>query len=265
MSISKKHVFFIEGGDNVGKTTTIQAFKDTTIIDRVKYSRVSFSKYPRSNITGNINTYMKELKQLEKIYKLNQVNRRYYEKEKTRILNAISTLMIDDMRYSFSNEDDTEYHVRYPDDICNICDRGPLSTYLYQYRSRPDVPNLLIGDSNELVHLKKFFETFVLSRGSENEMSIIILCNNANPYLSNLIIDDTETIEYKKQFDTDVALQTRINSSLNNIVGMIENGTIKELEPIKFYYINIFDDTGRIRKSSNTICKEILSIINKED
>lgn len=169
------------------------------------------------------------------------------------------------MRYSFSNEDDTEYHVRYPDDICNICDRGPLSTYLYQYRSRPDVPNLLIGDSNELVHLKKFFETFVLSRGSENEMSIIILCNNANPYLSNLIIDDTETIEYKKQFDTDVALQTRINSSLNNIVGMIENGTIKELEPIKFYYINIFDDTGRIRKSSNAICKEILSIINKED
>ena len=265
MSKSKKHVFFIEGGDNVGKTTTIQALKDSGMIDSIKYNRISFSKYPNSSITDTINNYIQQIKSIDESYNQNQINRWNYVKEKKKLLNDISNLMIDDMEYSFTNQDDSIYHIKYPDDVCNICDRGPLSTYLYQYRSRPDIPNILIGASNEIGYLKDFFESYILSRGSENEMSIVILNNNANLLLSNIIIDDSETIEYKKQYDLDVKLQTRINSSINNIVGMIENGSIKQLLPIKFYYINIFDDTGSIRKSTNDICKELISIINKEE
>ena len=263
MSISKKHVFFIEGGDNVGKSTTIETFKDTTIIDDCRYNRVSFSKYPRHEVADTINVFMRELKEIED--KKDTMTRWKYDTSKKKQLDTIMKFMIDDMEYSFTNKDDTPYHINYPDDICNICDRGPLSTYLYQYRNLPGVPKIILGDKTEALYLREFFEKYIIPKNSENSMSIIILHNNANPLTADLLIDESETIEYKRQFDHDVALQTRINSSLNNIVGGIQNGTIDNIKGIKFYYINIFDETGSIRKSSYAICKEMLSIINKED
>lgn len=265
MSINKKHVFFIEGGDNVGKTTTIQTLKDSTIIEECKYFRIVFSKYPRYEITDTINVFMRELKELEQKKSNSDITNWKYNNTKGELINSIMKLMIDDMEYSFKDGDETPYHTRYPDDILNICDRGPLSTYLYQYRSLPGVPKIIIGDKREVEYLKSFFDKYILTKETNNPMSIIILHNNANPLTSSIIMDETETIEYKKQFDHDVALQTRINSSLNNIVGAIQNGTIDCIKGIKFNYINIFDETGRIRKSSYDICKEILSIINKEE
>lgn len=264
MSISKKHVFYIEGGDNVGKTTTINQFKESSIIDNLKYNRISFSKYPTSKATDKMNLYMKQMKELECQYNTKSINRYMYLQDKKKLLDIIMKYMIDDMEYSFSNNSDSLYHENYPSDICNICDRGPLSTYLYQYKSRPDIPKFIF-ENNEIGYLKDFFSRYVLSKNSENTMSIIILNNNANPLLSDIIIDESEVIEYKKQYDHDVILQSRINSTINNIVAMIDNGIINQLQPIKFYYINIFDDTGNIRKSSYDICKEILSIINMEE
>lgn len=260
-----KHVYFIEGGDNVGKTTTINNFKNTPFIESLKYNRIMFSKYPTPNATETINDFNRKINNLEELRKsqgkFGLTLPRYVEQKQIWYDDFIK-FMINDMMPAFTREDLDQYHIKCPDDVLSICDRGFLSTYLYQYRNYPGVSKILFEDE-ELEHLERFIELFVPE--SDNDINVIILHNNANPMLSNIIIGEEETIEYKKQFDNDVDLQRRINSSLNNIVGLIENNKLNNLFPIKFYYINIFDETGSIRKSSDEICKELVDIINKED
>lgn len=261
---TKKHVFFIEGGDNVGKTTTIEALKRSGNIDDLKYNRISFSKYPTYKATDRINELRREMKENEKIYREYKECTRYqYQGNKKAIIHKTIKFMISDMMDSFTNVDNDQYAMQYPDDILNICDRGFLSTYLYQYRSLPGVPKFILGEDNELKYLQNFINQYVPD--SYNDLNVIILNNNANPLHCNMIVNTQETIEYKKDFDNDVELQLRINSSLNNIVGLIENNKLDCLLPIHFYYVNIFDGTGSIRKTSNEVCKEIISIINKEE
>lgn len=259
----KKHVFFIEGGDNVGKTTTINTFKNTAYVERLKYNRICFSKYPTFKATDNINELNRMLNFNESKYLSSEIDRCEYIKIKKDITHNTIKFMLHDMVYSFNPETD-EYLLKYPDDIVNICDRGFLSTYLYQYKNNmPGVPKFCLDYEEEHKYLKNFIRKYMPE--TENDLNVIILNNNANPLLANIIMGEEETIEYKKQFDNDLELQSRINSSLNNIVGLIEDNKLSDLLPIKFYYINIFDDTGSIRKSPDDICKEIISIINKED
>ena len=262
----KKHVFFIEGGDNVGKTTAINTFKNAVYVERLKYNRICFSKYPTYKATDNINELNRMLNFNESRYlSSSEINRYEYIKLKKDIIHNTIKFMLHDMAYSFSPETD-EYLLKYPDDIVNICDRGFLSTYLYQYKNMPGILHMFCLDyeqEQEHKHLKNFIRKYMPE--IENDLNVIILNNNANPLLANIIMGEEETIEYKKQFDNDLELQSRINSSLNNIVGLIKDNKLSDLLPIKFYYINIFDDTGSIRKSPDDICKEIISIINKED
>lgn len=271
---TKKHVFFIEGGDNVGKTTTIQNFKRTEFISNLKYNRLCFSKYPTLRATDNINRLMNEYKQLEDMKK--DMDRHLYNTSKKEILHNIIEFMVSDMMFSFCNDNDIDqYIVNYPEDILNICDRGFISTYLYQYKNMPAVTKVSVSEDKELEMLKEFVDMYIPY--SYNTLSVIILNNNMDTkIIKQLPTDETETIEYKKNFDNDTDLQRRINSTLNNIVKLIDQHKLDDLKainryklteirPIRFYYINIFDSTGLIRKSPDEICEEILSIINKED
>lgn len=263
---TKKHVFFLEGGDNVGKTTTIETLKRSDNIDNLIYNRIQFSKYPTYKATDRINELSRELRDNERRYReLRECSRHDYQSDKKVIIHKIIKFMISDMMDSFTNIDEDQYMIKYPDDILNICDRGFLSTYLYQYRSLPGIPKFIIGEDRELEYLKSFMTQYVPD--SYNDLNVIILNNNANPLSWNqaMAVDSNEVIEYKKEFDNNVELQLRINSSLNNIVGLIESNKLDCLLPIHFYYVNIFDSTGSIRKTSNEICKEIISIINKEE
>ena len=260
-----KHVYFIEGGDNVGKTTTINNFKNTPFIESLKYNRIMFSKYPTPNATATINDFNRKINNLEELRKSQGrqgITLPRYIKQKQIWYDDFIKYMINDMMPAFTREDLDPYHIKCPNDVLSICDRGFLSTYLYQYRNYPGVPKFLFENA-EREHLERFVELFVPE--SDNDINVVILHNNANPMISNIMIGEEETIEYKKQFDNDVELQIRINSSLNNIVGLIENKKLDNLFPIRFHYINIFDETGSIRKSSNEICKELVDIINKED
>lgn len=263
MNVSKRHVYFIEGGDNVGKTTTIQNFKNNKFIEELKYNRIRFSKYPTSDATNTINKLNTLYKENEARHVNGEVKESEYVKTKRSIIESLINTMICDMISSFDTLYNEKYVLAYPDDVLEICDRGFLSTYLYQYRDMPGIPKLIVDDYNELEHLKAFINKYLPP--TMNDINVIILNNNANPLLANIIMDESETIEYKKDFDNNIELQTRINSSLNNIVGLIKNEMTYDLLPIKFYYINIFDETGSIRKTSDEICNEIVSIINKED
>jgi len=261
INVSKKHVFFIEGGDNVGKTTTISNIKQNQFIESIKYNRIRFSKYPTQDATNAINKLNTLYKENEYRFTNKEVDSEEYYKTKKSILESLINTMICDMISSFDTLYNEKYILTYPDDVLEICDRGFLSTYLYQYRDMPGISKF--NENLELEYLKEFINKYLPP--TFNDINVIILNNNANPLLADIIVDETEVIEYKKDFDSNIELQTRINSSLNNIVGLIEQDRVFNLLPIKFYYINIFDDTGSIRKSSNKICEEIVSIINKEE
>ena len=263
MKVSKRHVYFIEGGDNVGKTTTIQNIKQNKYIESIKFNRIRFSKYPTSDATNTINKLNTLYKENETRYKNQEVKDSEYIRTKRSILESLINTMICDMISSFDTLYNDKWTMIYPDDVLEICDRGFLSTYLYQYRDMPEMQKLILNIDTELEHLKAFINKYLPP--TMNDINVIILNNNANSLLADIIMDDTETIEYKKDFDNNIELQTRINNSLNNIVELIQHDKIYDLLPIKFYYINIFDETGSIRKSPDEICEEIKSIINKEE
>jgi thymidylate kinase len=264
MNVSKRHVYFIEGGDNVGKTTTIQTFKQNKYIESIRFNRVRFSKYPTSDATNTINRLNTLYKENEARHKNKEVKDSEYVRTKKSILESLINTMICDMISSFDTLYNDKWAMACPDDVLEICDRGFLSTYLYQYRDMPGLMQKLISNIDaELEHLKAFINKYLPP--TMNDINVIILNNNANPLLADIIMDDTETIEYKKDFDNNIELQTRINNSLNNIVRLIQQDKVYDLLPIKFYYINIFDETGSIRKTPDEICKEIRAIINKEE
>ena len=102
--------------------------------------------------------------------------------------------MIHDMISSFDNLYNDKWAMTYPNDVLEICDRGFLSTYLYQYRDIPGVQKLILNIDTELEHLKVFINKYLPP--TTNDINVIILNNNANPLLANIIMDDTETIEY---------------------------------------------------------------------
>lgn len=263
MNVSKKHVYFIEGGDNVGKTTTIHYLKQNKYIESIKFNRVRFSKYPTNDVTNTINILNTVYKKNETRHKNQEIEDNEYIRTKRSVLESLITTMMYNMISSFDTLYNDKWVMTYPDDVLEICDRGFLSTYLYQYRDMPGIQKLILNIDTELEHLKAFINKYLPP--TMNDINVIILNNNANPLLANIIMDDTETIEYKKDFDNNIELQTRINNSLNNIVGLIQHDKVYDLLPIKFYYINIFDETGSIRKSPDEICEEIKAIINKEE
>ena len=161
-------------------------------------------------------------------------------------------------------------------DKINICDRGILSTYLYQFlnyaKLKYDINNT--NTLNETMLLKIFINDILnktFPTRINTDINIIILYNNSD---NKLNIDESETIEYKKNFDHNQILQDNINRSLNNIVASItENETISQ-KPFKicditFYRVNIYEyiknmDSPKyipVRKTDLQLSDEIINII----
>jgi hypothetical protein len=274
--IQGQKTFFIEGGDNVGKTTTIKEINRILSSDKsikeiitTAYKDLEFYKYPSSEMTKFMDAYMKLL---------NIVNT-----EMTRLVSEsfnfgnTSIQLIELAMHYLIRDMETTLSSPYSSKI-NICDRGVLSTYLYQFLSyaklKYDINNT--KTQNETILLKLFVNEVLnkvvpIEHRFNTDINVIILYNNSD---SKLNIDESETIEYKKNFDHNQTLQDNINRSLNNIIfDITESETIK-LKPFKiyditFYRINIFKyikeaNTPRyvpIRKTDSQLADEIIKII----
>lgn len=274
--IQGQKTFFIEGGDNVGKTTTIKEINRILSSDKsikeiitTAYRDLEFYKYPSSEMTKFMDAYMKLL---------NIVNT-----EMTRLVSEsfnfgnTSIQLIELAMHYLIRDMETTLSSPYSSKI-NICDRGVLSTYLYQFLSyaklKYDINNT--NTQNETILLKLFVNEVLnkvvpIEHRFNTDINVIILYNNSD---SKLNIDESETIEYKKNFDHNQTLQDNINRSLNNIVfNITESETIK-LKPFKiyditFYRVNIFKyikeaNTPRyvpIRKTDSQLADEIIKII----
>lgn len=274
--IQGQKTFFIEGGDNVGKTTTIKEINRILSSDKsikeiitTAYRDLEFYKYPSSEMTKFMDAYMKLL---------NIVNT-----EMTRLVSEsfnfgnTSIQLIELAMHYLIRDMETTLSSPYSSKI-NICDRGVLSTYLYQFLSyaklKYDINNT--NTQNETILLKLFINEVLnkvvpIEHRFNTDINVIILYNNSD---SKLNIDESETIEYKKNFDHNQTLQDNINRSLNNIIfDITESETIK-LKPFKiyditFYRVNIFKyikeaNTPRyvpIRKTDSQLADEIIKII----
>lgn len=237
-----KHTYFIEGADNVGKTTCIEILK-TNFIQDINCNQITFTKYPSKTIIPKVN----ELINLQKEIKLDSDDsKRQYNK----LTFLIISLFLYDMKESFQT---TKY------ESINICDRGWLSTYLYNFRPM-HINSKKYLSKNESMMLSIFIQTYLNSLCKiESDIHTIILNNNLNQQLN---IDETETVEYKKMFDKDTNLQSSVNYAISEIINMIDNGSYDVVN--NFHYINIYDE-NKNRKPAEVLCKEIISIVNKEE
>lgn len=247
--ILMKYTFYIEGQDNVGKSTTIDFYKDNTYPERiVGINRLSFFKYPTDSLKTIIRDSLAEIKVIDPSKDITLYIQKY---------GKLMHTIIDDMYYSMTNEDN---------DIVTICDRGPLSTFMYQFYEyiKEAVKGHGVDTTNPSdlgMLLNTFFTGFFYNRYGDKEFFTdktysIILYNN-RPDIP-LHTDKEETIEYKRQFDKDTYLQERIN----NIISIMYNNKITKSNSMRYFYICIYDDNGK-RKSSDTLCEEINTIINK--
>ena len=276
MSIQGQKTFFIEGGDNVGKTTTIKEINRILSSDKsikeiitTAYRDLEFYKYPSSEMTKFMDAYMKLL---------NIVNT-----EMTRLVSEsfnfgnTSIQLIELAMHYLIRDMETTLSSPYSSKI-NICDRGVLSTYLYQFLSyaklKYDINNT--NTQNETILLKLFVNEVLnkvvpIEHRFNTDINVIILYNNSD---SKLNIDESETIEYKKNFDHNQTLQDNINRSLNNIVSNITESETIKLKPFKiyditFHRVNIYEyikeaDTSRyipVRKTDSQLADEIIKII----
>lgn len=262
--MSKQITYFIEGGDNVGKSTLINYISQNFTEDykkkkeTVKSIRFNINKYPTENSTEFMNTinhvlnFYNDYKDL--ISKDDKYNDIY-----SRVNNLLINYMIKDMYISFF--DNIPISEKNSWNYIDISDRGLLSTYLYNYK---DIDNTI----DEIYNFKKFIEKYIISKFNSittqdeiySNLNIIIL-NNNKPSIP-IVSDKQEEIEYKKNFDNNIELQQKINNQISNIVTSIDNE--KDIDtityPFRLHYINIYHDNS-IRKTTEEVYKEFLNFI----
>lgn len=258
----KQITYFIEGGDNVGKSTLIdyisKNFTEDYKIESEKHIRFGINKYPTKNCTELMNT-INHVSNFFNDYKdlISKDNK--YKDIDSRVNNLLINYMIKDMCISFF--DNIPLWKKKYWNYIDISDRGPLSTYLYNYK---DIDNTI----DEIYNFKKFIEKYIISSKfnliAQNKpysnLNIVIL-NNNKPDIP-IVSDKQEDIEYKKNFDNDIELQQKINNQISNIVTSIDNE--KDIDtityPFKLHYINIYHDNG-IRKTTEEIYEEFKKLI----
>ena len=77
---------------------------------------------------------------------------------------------------------------------------------------------------------------FHIKEDINTNLNIIILNNNNKDV--PLTIDETETIEYKKDYDNDKYLQNRNNIVLNHIISLSKKDKFKSINlPFLIYYV----------------------------
>ena len=266
-----KYSFFIEGADNVGKTTTIQALKELN--DLIDCNNINYNRYPSSSMTELMNASSNYIKALTN--KFDSKDIRYKQNKINTCVTTMETL-IEDMEYSlFDNS------LKNPNEVI-INDRGPLSTCIYQYipliKEFNNDLDMIVANKNEsfdISILKRFFYITVgpthlkrICKKSINEkafnrakLNIIILYNNEKEL--TLSTDKQESIDYKKNFDNDVDLQNRINLTIDSIVNLIKKSKYDHIYigTYRFSFIPIYNK-NKERKTPEEIAKEIAININ---
>lgn len=268
--MSRQISFFIEGGDNVGKTTLINHISQNFTEDYKKEFTKSISfctnKYPSKNNTEFMNVINHVLNFCDDWKVLISKDEKYNDMY-SRVNNLLINTMIKDMYKSL-----IDFISIYNKDSCNyidISDRGPLSTYLYNYKDIDDnIP--------EAHNFEKFIKEYIISKFDS-------ICQNLvyfNPYIDiddfianlNIIIlnnnlpdipiasDKEENIEYKKNLDNNSELQERINHKISEIVKYIDTEADSIIYPFRLFYINIYNDNG-IRKTTEEVYNEFKEIV----
>lgn len=244
-----KYVYYIEGQDNIGKSTIIEELKQRKLIN--SKTNTEYYKFPTHRMTNYMSLFNNLLNDMKN-------NNRASKEDIGKLIEVTMDILINDMKYTFKNHNDLNQAE------ISICDRGPLSTYLYQYKQYCDI----IGKTDlppEEVNLHNFFYNVVLSDSNDKnqltfDRNIILLTNNNNIKLPK---DDTETIEYKKEYDNNQKLQDRIKSSIDIIANIINTNNKYSIGGFNFHTIDIGKtiDNNVIRKTTEEICNEITNII----
>ena len=243
--------YFIEGGDNVGKTTLIQYIKKELHRDN---THLYFNKYPKSKRTDFMNTINYALNYIAKTNITNSESFKAYE--------GLNNLLINTMIKDMSKSIRENLFADFDEEFIDISDRGPLSTFLYN--NTINESSIISTVGNFSIFLENYFFP-IYSNTDIKDLNIIILNNNK----PDILIESSkkEDIDYKKSLDEDTILQERVNRLLNDIVYEIDNN-VENLNlithPFKFFYINIYTDDGK-RKTTEEVYKEFLSIVFKNE
>lgn len=260
--MSRQISYFIEGGDNVGKTTLIdhitQNFTEDYKKEFTKSIGFFINKYPTKDNTEFMNVINKVLRFCNDWKTLISKDEKYHDLY-SKVNNLLINTMIKDMDKSLI--DTVPRGKKNSWNYINISDRGPLSTYLYNYK---DTDNTM----NEIYNFEKFVKEYIISKFDSmkqideyiSNLNIVILNNNL-PDIP-IISDKQEEIEYKKNFDDNSELQQKINCQISNIITAIDNK--KDIDtityPFKLHYINIYHDNG-VRKTTEEVYEEFKKLI----
>ena len=267
--MSRQISFFIEGGDNVGKTTLInhisQNFTEDYKKEFTRSIELSTNKYPTKDNTEFMNVINHILNFCNDWKDLISKDEKYHDMY-SRVNNLLINTMIKDMNKSLidcipiSKKDSWNY--------IDVSDRGPLSTYLYNYKDIDDnipevrnfekfikkyiIPKFDFMCQNYLVYSNPCINDFIAN------LNIIILNNNL-PDIP-IVSDKEENIEYKKNLDNNSELQERINHKISEIVKYIDTEADSIIYPFRLFYINIYNDNG-IRKTTEEVYNEFKEIV----
>ena len=167
-----KYSFFIEGADNVGKTTTIQALKDN-LYDLIDCDYISYNRYPSSSMTELMNASSNYIKALTN--KFDSKDIRYKQNKINTCVIAMETL-IEDMEYSLFDD----IHNKIDEVVIN--DRGPLSTCMYQYiplikEFNNDLDHIVRSNEDESFDMSIFKRFFYITMATNNLRKICCHCN----------------------------------------------------------------------------------------
>lgn len=267
--MSRQISYFIEGGDNVGKTTLIdhitQNFTEDYKKEFTKSIGFFINKYPTKDNTEFMNVINKVLRFCNDWKTLISKDEKYHDLY-SKVNNLLINTMIKDMDKSLI--DTVPRGKKNSWNYINISDRGPLSTYLYNYK---DTDNTM----NEIYNFEKFVKECIISK-FDSMKQMLDLMKQIDEYMSNLnivilnnnlpgipiISNKQEEIEYKKNFDDNSELQQKINCQISNIITAIDNK--KDINtityPFKLHYINIYHDNG-VRKTTEEVYEEFKKLI----
>lgn len=267
--MSRQISYFIEGGDNVGKTTLIdhitQNFTEDYKKEFTKSIGFFINKYPTKDNTEFMNVINKVLRFCNDWKTLISKDEKYHDLY-SKVNNLLINTMIKDMDKSLI--DTIPRGKKNSWNYINISDRGPLSTYLYNYK---DTDNTM----NEIYNFEKFVKEYIISK-FDSMKQMLDLMKQIDEYMSNLnivilnnnlpgipiISNKQEEIEYKKNFDDNSELQQKINCQISNIITAIDNK--KDIDtityPFKLHYINIYHDNG-VRKTTEEVYEEFKKLI----
>ena len=265
--MSRQISYFIEGGDNVGKTTLIDHITQNFTEDYKKEFTKSISffinKYPTKDNTEFMNVINKVLRFCNDWKTLISKDEKYHDLY-SKVNNLLINTMIKDMDKSLI--DTVPRGKKNSWNYINISDRGPLSTFLYNYTKDPIYDTITNFNVFILKYLIPIYEEYTCANYSYNLESTIgntniIILNNNKPDIP-IVSDKKEDIEYKKNFDNDCMLQDRINSDIQDIVKAIDNNPDISIltYPFKLYYINIYHIDGT-RKTTEEVYEEFKKLI----